>query len=87
VHISSWSHLLPLFGFGFEQSQPTNQTHARHWSKHFELNYCVGKSDFALLKETIQLAKAMTKAIEFQLSELDLYHYQLLWHASEPTKQ
>ncbi len=32
----------------------------------------VGKSDFALLKETIQLAKAMTKAIEFQLSKLDV---------------
>ena len=28
----------------------------------------VDKSDFALLKETIQIAKAMTKAIEFQLS-------------------
>jgi hypothetical protein len=35
-------------------------------------NYFVGKSDFALLKETIQLAKAMKKAIEFQLSELDV---------------
>ena len=28
----------------------------------------VGKSEFALLKETIQFAKAMKKAIEFQLS-------------------
>ncbi len=36
----------------------------------------VGKSDFALLKETLQFAMAMKKAIEFQLSlklgELDV---------------